>query len=238
MQDGKRTALLLTGNLRTWDLCKESFIKTFDNVDIFICVSNIQYDYPPFIKENFTGFDEYNLLVEDIENSFADLNLKKLIIQDKEDEVSYIQNEIKNFNMDVSGINVFATFANIYKIKKGLTLIEEYENENGFKYNSIIKTRFDAIYNPISLNPSNETILIDSGNCFPNDHFLMSNRDSMFKLIHFMHDEFYNPKYENSHFQPPHGLLLNGLREISLNIEKYPIINCILRKDYGPQRYQ
>lgn len=238
MQDGKRTALLLTGNLRTWESCKESFNKTFDNVDIFICVSNIQYDYPPYIQENFTGADEYNLLRTDIENAFVNLNLKKLIIQDKQEEVSFIQKEVAKFKMDVSGINVFATFANIFKIKKGLSLIEEYENENGFKYDSVIKTRFDAIYNPISLVPSNETILLDSGNCFPNDHFLMTNRNSMFKLIHFMHDEFYAPKYENSHIQPPHGLLLNGLREINLNIEKYPIINCILRKDYGPQRYQ
>ena len=237
MQDGNRIAVLLTGNLRTWEMCKESFIKTFNNIDIFICVSNIKYDYPPFIQENFTGFDDCVLTETDIKKSFDGLNLKKLIIQDKEEEVSHITQEKDNFKMDISGINVFGTFANIYKIKKALSLLEEYENENEFKYNTIIKTRFDAIYNPISLRPSNESILIDSGNCFPNDHFLMANRDSMANLIHFMHEEFYTPKYDTSHFQPPHGLLLNAIRNIQLNVEKQPIINCILRKDYGPQKY-
>jgi hypothetical protein len=238
MQDDKRIALLLTGNLRTWDLCKESFIKTFsNNIDIFICVSNLKYDYAPYIQENYTGADEYNLSETDIKNSFDGLNLKKLIIQNKEEEVSYISNEQHKFKMDVSGINVFGTFGNVYKIKKALSLVEEYENEHGFKYDTIIKTRFDAIYNQINLNLSNETILIDQGNCFPNDHFLMANRNSMANLINFMHDEFYEPKHQTSHFQPPHGLLHNAIYESALKVESRSLINYILRKDYGPQRY-
>ena len=95
-----RKAIILTGNLRTWELCKDSFIKTFDeNIDIFICVSNIKYDYHTYIQENFTGPDDYILSETDIKESFNGLNLKKLIIVNKEEEVSFISNEKINFNI-------------------------------------------------------------------------------------------------------------------------------------------
>lgn len=233
-----KTAIILTGNLRTWELCKESFLKTFDeNIDIFICVSNVKYDYHPYIQENFTGSDDSLLSEADIIESFQGLNLKKVIIQNKEEEVSFISEEKKKFKMDISSLNIFSMFGSAYKMKKALSSLEDYENENDFKYDRIIKTRFDLIYNQVDLNHSNDSILLDSGNAFPNDVFLMSNRNSIVNIINFMYDEFYISKYNTSHLQAPHGLLLNAINDKNLNIETQPIINCVIRKDYGAQYY-
>jgi glycosyltransferase involved in cell wall biosynthesis len=239
IKEPKKTAILLTGNLRTWDLCKENFIKTFgETADIFICVSDIKYDYAPYIQETYTGYEDSYLTEEDILNSFTGLNIKKILIESKEEELAYIEKEVPKFKLDVSGdFNPPQKFGNVLKIKKGLSLIEEYENENSIKYDTIIKTRFDAVYNQVVLDINDNDILIDSGNCFPNDQFLMSSRDSMYDVINFMYDEFYNPVYSDSHTVPPHTLLLNGMNHNKLNIVKKPIINYIHRKDYGPQRF-
>lgn len=237
--NGKRTAVLLVGQLRTWDECKENFINTFgDSVDIFICVSNIKYNYAPWIKDNFTGHDDCDLTESDIMNSFDGLNLKKLIIQDIKEEAAYITDEQSKFKMDVnSGFDSFGTYGNIFKTKKVLSALEDYENENGFKYDVIIKTRFDIVYHEIDFSLNDTSILINSGNVFPDDCFLMTNRKSMFDLIHFMHDEFYEPKYNNSHVSPPHGLLFNAIQNNNLSIEPKRLINYVIRKNYGPQYY-
>ena len=239
IKEPKKTAILLTGNLRTWDLCKENFIKTFgETVDIFVCVSDIKYDYAPYIQETYTGYEDSYLTEEDILNSFAGLNIKKILIERKEEELLYIKNEVPKFKLDVSGeFNPPQKFGSILKVKKGLSLIKEYEKENDFKYDIIIKSRFDIIHEQAVLDVNENEILIDTGNVFPNDLFLMSNRDSMFDIFNFMYKEFYEPVYENSHLQPPHGLLHNAILHNNIKITQKPIIKYVQRKNHGPQYY-
>jgi hypothetical protein len=45
-----KTAIILVGNVRTWEECKENFITTFGgDVDIFVSTYNKQYAYHPCV---------------------------------------------------------------------------------------------------------------------------------------------------------------------------------------------
>lgn len=226
-----KTAIILTGNIRTWAHTKENFKQTFSNLnaDIFISTYNLQFGYHPWIKNYIGDFSDNILSDAEIFELFSDINVKQINISD----INYI-NKIPNTVHDTFK-NLDNCFWQYIKLLEGINLMKSVEI--GFKYDRIIKTRFDLIYNSIEFKPLNNTIIIDSGNVFPNDCIFMTNRNSFVDICNFMVDEMYNPQYKNSHLNPPHGLLHNAIKHVGLTIDKQKIMNAVIRKNGTLQYY-
>lgn len=228
-----KTAIILVGNIRTWDICKENFIKTFNhlNPDIFVSTYKLQYGYHPHIQ-GVIGNSEDNLLnFYDIVNKFNELNVKCVYVGE--------------YNKKTS-VNVHPQFAHLssncfeqYKtFNRGIEYMIDYEKFNNFEYDVIIKTRCDICYNKIDLDCLNDnTIIIDNHNIFPNDCIFISTRDIMIDISNFMINEFFSPLYTDSHLNPPHGLLHNAIKNKNLDINLQDIMKCVVRKNNIIQHY-
>jgi hypothetical protein len=143
-----RIAVCLCGQSRTWNYCKENIKNFYDNsfadsnnieVDYFIHTWDINtWRYPNQHHHHFHDepFTEY----EDLCNFF---NPKKFEIENHE---SFIEKR------NVLYPNVqYITWESLYhSIKKCILLKRNYELENNFEYDIVIKARFDCFYNPKS----------------------------------------------------------------------------------------
>jgi len=153
-----KSALIITGNLRTFEHCIQSYellMEKFD-CDVFICMSNIQYDIHPYQKHVLNFYND-NILTLDIINNILKIskklsqNIKKIILLDKNEEDNIImENFLHKFDRkkDWFGVDIFNQY---YKIKLCVDYIKEYELINNIKYNYIIKSRFDLNININSL---------------------------------------------------------------------------------------
>lgn len=234
-----RTAIILTGNLRTWEHCKDSFKEMFDDsYDVFITTYDKVYNYPPFIKEWSAYEDDVVVDVQDVHNMFDGINVKKVIVENdalvkvicKEEEKKF--NQEANWQGDVHELRQY--YPQFRKIKNILNYINSYEEDNGFKYDRIIKTRFDVLYVKQELDIEPKQVLVDEGNLFPNDWFFLAERDIFENIINDMVGEFYDAKFMQEGglpVAPPHGLLLNAIRRSGAEtIARKRILSCVLRK--------
>ena len=75
-----KIAIMLVGNYRTWNLCKESFIKTFGGIDTFIGSYDLRYGYHP----NGWGVTDLNdeiITDKDWVNALSGVNVKMANIE-------------------------------------------------------------------------------------------------------------------------------------------------------------
>lgn len=225
-----KTAIILSGNVRTWDECKSSFEKTFNhlNADIFVSTYNLQYDHHPFIKGRIGDHDDVILTNEDIMKKFDGFNVKKFCIESPID----ITEEKKRIHPKMYDLDV--SYKQYRKFNVGIKLMQEFETQS--KYDCVVKTRCDMIYESFHLGDVTNSIFIDSGNLFPNDCIFITNRDSIVKISEFMLNEFFNFKYSDSNINPPHGLLLNAIKETRLDIVVQKMMHCVVRKG-GKREY-
>ncbi len=147
-----RTALLITGNIRTFELCIPSFeqiCQQFDP-DIFIVVSNKQYDLHPYIKESTDFYHDQTLSLEQIQlklniSPLVSSKIKNIVLVDKNEEDETMMNTYLSLfdkRKSWTGLDIFKQF---YKFKLGLDTIEAFELQQGYSYNYLIKTRFDLM---------------------------------------------------------------------------------------------
>lgn len=225
-----RIALILSGNIRTWDKCKNSYIGLLEKYkpDVYISTYDKRYDYHPYIKSTLKEYKDYTLSQIDIENHFKDIEVINMEIE-KTTDIDYLVNkEMLLFHSDMRHIN--SCFKQFRKIQNCINNIIKYENENNFKYDYIIKMRFDTIINNIDILPSNDnSIVINDYGILPNDWTITSNRNNFIKIIKSMIDEFYIMKYSNSGDSPPHQLLENVSIMNNLIFEKRNICKKIIR---------
>lgn len=124
-------AILLCGHVRSWD--KEAFLRTFQDVDVFVHTYNNVLGYHPFI-ENQTGVINNNqkLNNKELEN-YIGLKTKGFVVEDQEDII-----------IDDTNYPIHAdTYAQYRKFKLCDELRTGYEGLNNMKYDLVIKTRFD-----------------------------------------------------------------------------------------------
>lgn len=224
-----KVAVLVIGNFRTWEQCKENFKKTFSFLkpDYFMSTYDLQYNYHPYIK-GFTQFNEdYVLNKKNILNSFDEFKPKDVSIEKWDIVSSFINEENKKFHESMK--NIDSCYSQYRKLKLSLQMIKNHEERENFKYDYIIKTRFDIIHKSFFPVSDDKEILIDSGNVFPNDCFFMANRDSVFEMSDFMYNEFYKATKEDSGKNPPHGLLLNAINNSNLKIRSEKIMDHVIR---------
>jgi hypothetical protein len=134
-----KIALLISGNLRNWELCKESFNKFMNNIqcDLFIAVYNKKYSLHPYNLIQ-TPVVESEVTPELINYYFP--TAKSVLIVDQKEQMKSL--ETIKFDPEIKwpfpgGYDIFSQYT---LFQKGLDLIEE------SKYDIIIKTRFDNLY--------------------------------------------------------------------------------------------
>jgi hypothetical protein len=221
-----KTAILLVGNIRTWDYCKPNFIDTFNkyNPDIFLVIDNYRYGHHPAIQSRIGDNADEHIDESYVEKMFADLNLKNYAITARVSQ--NIQKICPNF------LNMESTFSQVEKFKLCAGMLVQ-------DYDCVIKTRCDLLYHSLDVDNLNlnESILVDSGNVFPNDCIVVTNKTNMINISNFMYQEMFTQKHPESHLNPPHGLLKTAADHHSLKIETRKIMDCAVRKGNKKEYY-
>lgn len=224
-----KTAIILSGNIRTWDICKSDFIEKFKhlNADLYIDTYRLRYDYHPVIKDRINDSDDVFFnelgdiykLFDDIENTKI-FNIEDNFFIDLEQYRKIFDSKFKHLN-----INCFGAFRKLYNLLNQEILK---------KYDLIIKTRMDLTYHDITDidfdNIENKKLIIDDSNVYPNDCFLAGSYETMYAISKFMYDEFFNPKFENSAENVPHNLLFNAALQNNIELRSHKIMKSVIRK--------
>jgi hypothetical protein len=228
-----KTAIIISGNIRTWELCKTNFIDTFSELDpdIFVSTYNQQYGYHQAVQDKIGDHEDGILTDSQIIDGFDGVKLCGILIEDYDSISSVLCNEFSILDKNFKDLtNVYPQYR---KMEQGIELMCDYETSEIFRYDMVIRTRFDLIYNSIDFKIPQNSILIDSGNVFPNDCFFMTDRDSAINISKFMVDECYNPIYPDSHLHSPHRLFMNSIKHYGKNIITKRIMKHVWRKgDY------
>ena len=122
-----KIAILLPGHLRTFSKCKQNFMDNVLNGDHQFDIFVATYYNIDCRGGNVLTMDEINELLKD-------LNVKKLVITN--DDKLKITDESQGDHSPQYRI-----------IKRVNNLKSQYEQENNFKYDLVVKTRFDLIVN-------------------------------------------------------------------------------------------
>jgi len=226
-----KIAILLSGNVRTWDQTKDSFINVFGNTaDIFLATYNRRYNYHPYIQGKFGYQDDEILDNQRIFELFSGLNLKKVLIDDNSENYK-VPDAVDPRHKDHE-----STYYQYLKFRQAVEMMIQQEKEQGWQYDIVVKSRCDLVYVDYPVNFDPNVVTIDSANTFPNDWIFLSKRDNIVNMSEFIMQEFYNPKFEDSHETPPHRLLLNSMKNFNLPINQEKIVQYVLRrgdkKDY------
>jgi hypothetical protein len=112
-----------------------------------------------------------------------------------------------NFNIykdvDYETINPVSPYSMFYSIKVANDLKIFYEKKNNFKYDVVIRCRFDILIDKFDINLSDTDlsyIYTDTvGNGFPNDQFAISSSENMdyYCSLYDKIDEYYNEGFRN-----------------------------------------
>lgn len=227
-----RTAVILIGNVRTWDVCKQNFLETFGPLspDIYVITYNKRYNYHPHIQNVIGDWEDYAMTNDEVVDMFRDINPRMVAVDSKYDIVAPddVADKFKSHP---------STCYQFIKMYQALSYACEQERINNFKYDTIIKTRCDIIYNPIDLTNVKDHVIVDSGNVFPNDCVIAASRDNMIRVVNFGIEEIHNPIYQESDQQPPHGLLHCAIKHSELPIETQKIMRHVVRKGNKLQEY-
>jgi len=232
-----KVAIHIIGNIRTWDTCQHEFKKALGgiNADLFVSTYDVKYGYHPYIQGRINdSTEEVYTEPEQIVELFKPYNLKSIAID------NFQEFSTKSFDFDDRFKHLHGNCFNpVYKLKQSLDMMTKYEEDNGFKYDVVIKTRSDIIYfDDIDLSFNKGQIVIDSGNVFPNDWIFVTDRDSAINISNFLVNEFFNPVYPDSEQEPPHRFYLNAMRHHNLDIQKRDIAKFLLRKNGEHQNFR
>ena len=225
-----RVAIILTGNIRTWDRCKKSHFDCFNhlNADIFVSTYDRKYEYHPYVQSQITNHKDVIIDTNDIIESLEGLNVIDVDIENAET----VDEEVTELEFDKQMLNIDSCYKQYRKIQRGIKLIEEYESLNNFEYDIIIKLRFDTVFNKVDIIPTNpRDVIINNNGVLPNDWVICSSRDNFININNFMMNEFFIPRYKNSAEAPPHQLFKNGIDSNGLNMVKKHICKRIVRVD-------
>lgn len=149
-----RIAICISGFIRTWKYTKNSFknyLCNNPNVDVFIHTYKQNYFECSSNKEN----EIYS--EEQIAKMFEDINVKTIIVEDRDDilKTLNLENDILNnsniikesSSSDSTNLNIaLRIYDQVRKIELCNNLKKDYENKNGFKYDIVVRTRFDILY--------------------------------------------------------------------------------------------
>lgn len=174
-----KIAILLCGHVRSWTKCKEYFKNTFDiDVDIFAHTYNTVLGYHDFIKGKYNIANNMATVSSDEIKNIIGIECKDICIEDQNELEARIAEDVSSYPIN---LDIYSQFR---KFKLCDEMRVKYEKEHEFKYDIVIKTRFDLEYS-IPLSKMIETfdplyINISSGpNIYPPDQFFMGTGNNM-----------------------------------------------------------
>lgn len=234
-----KTAIILNGNIRTWKDTKDSFKETFKHFDydLYVSTYDLQYQYHPHIQNVIQDSGDVLLTTAGIEALFADIPVKKLVIESAMEVSKLVGAQSTSFDYRMKDSDTsFAQYRKFHNAIDDMSQVEMHEN---FKYDIVIKTRCDLVYNAMvhELHVRDKLVTVDQGNVFPNDCIFIGTRNDIFNISQFMYYEFFNPVYDDSNKDSPHGLLKNACKYNECAIMSLPLIKHVLRKDGKIQHY-
>jgi len=157
-----KIAVLLFGQPRFWDITKELILEEFDlpghEVHFYAHFwKNIGYT-PAGEEENYDTEAMYTSLRQAPQFSF-NKSFKNIVIEDYTklyevcDHMSYFSTQLHNRPMVIGGKGkqdkwLVYKFGQHVSIRQGFKKIIQYEKQENFKYDIIIKTRTDIVYKP------------------------------------------------------------------------------------------
>lgn len=224
-----KTAVLLVGNIRTWEQCKDSFIQTFGaGVDVFVTTYNKRYAYHPYIQGQLNFYDDQILNREEIQVLFKEVNLAEIHIDDID---SYVDTSVKPFICDKFPKESYLSLSQYFKLNDGINMILEHEKAKGFKYDCIIKSRFDVTYNKFNIPVLDNVVYVDryGAGVFPCDWIFITTRNSAVSMNESIMSEIKDMKHESSLQDMPHKLFLNGIKDSSNELRTEHMISALVR---------
>jgi len=89
-------AIVLVGNIRTWNSCRNNFISVFGRYtpDVFIQTYDRQYAYHPYIQKTLNFYEDTTLDAETIQEMFSGIKVSGLSINSID---SYVDTKVKPF---------------------------------------------------------------------------------------------------------------------------------------------
>jgi hypothetical protein len=247
-----KLAFCLSGHVRNFSDCKESFVNHIVNQynpDIFVHTWD-EYGYgrngssTKPINEKTKLCIEKNKHLGLAENTeilrgtskidqelFSDLNVKEIIIENY-DEIEPDILRIAEKVVIKDDIDYPPNFISaMRKVKLCNELRKQYEKQNGFQYDVVIKARPDLVYQKVFIdeNPKQFFTTISQSYGFMSDIFYYSNSSIMDKFCTF-YDLFETYIEKGYHFNP-HRLMLKHLEDTKIPFCKDSRLNMdILRR--------
>ena len=138
-----KTAILLSGNIRNFQKCRDSFISQFKKFDpdIYVITYDKRYSLHPY-QQLMNPVQEEMIDLEKVQEILYPLQCKKIEIVNQSELILFIEMYFKpKFDPEIKwpypgGMDIFCQYL---LFQKGLKLIPK-------EYSLIIKTRFDIIY--------------------------------------------------------------------------------------------
>jgi hypothetical protein len=153
-----KVAICFSGLIRTWDIVKDNIKNCLDidNADIFAVTDSL----------------------------LKDISCERYIITPN--NISLYKNHLFYFSQNCKDIlNIENAVNMFYKIYKCNQLKKEYEDENNFKYDFVIRARCDVKYNEkLILKNDKNTLYVPFGNDYNglNDQFSFGDSETMDKV--------------------------------------------------------
>lgn len=226
-----KVAVVLNGNIRTLDACipsLKSFLCGLD-ADIFVSTYDLRYGYHPCVSQS-TGFISDEMLSEDqVREMLQPISPSAVVVNKHQPYFESKSLEIgRGFHR-----HEYGSLMQFFKMEDSLSLISQRELSLGFRYDALIKTRCDLTYlteAPVSM-ISEDTILIDSGNVFPNDCVLLGKRTPMERIIRRMASicRTTEDRNDNATKEIPHGMLSLAAQKENLNFIETDIMRGVIR---------
>lgn len=205
-----KIAVLFCGHLRTWNYCRDDFVKFMGDADydIFVHTYTSMKSYHPYIRDTYKVHDnELSKSVSDIESSFG-IKCERFVIEDDRDSTNEIREvEKKDLNcyqwdkyepyhdlqvLKGKGISI-RTYLQYRKIRLCNELRKEHERVNNIKYDYVIKLRpdldFKTITTPVDKilerinDKSDGVVWISPSGCQPSDRIYLCRAEDMDRLI-------------------------------------------------------
>ena len=229
-----KCALLINGNYRTFDRCKESILNEtkFLNPDIFLNPYDKRYCYHHCVQGSI-GFHGEETIQDE---HFQGINFANIRIDSYD---YYVQSFDRHILPNIHPKMVLengSSFLQITKWLEGINMITDYESANHMKYDIIILTRFDVMFNSlIHLDFSDIDKKVIMNKCsmgFANDQILISTKENLVKILRFMQKEFYDYTIPTSNDTIPHRVMKNSIDSCGIIHEEHSkLLKCILREN-------
>jgi hypothetical protein len=226
-----KIAVLISGNLRTWEKTKSTFSEFFSNhdIEIFVHTYNIKYRYHPAVQAQLPKFQDEHLSYDEAVNQFSS-------------KLAYINYNDISVVSDIDKSQFDAQMANlgenclhpIVNVLSSLEDIAKYEHDNDVLFDYVVRVRPDAVYRDgarLDLPVHKNVIYINNGLVYPNDWFLCATRSQFQQIYQNLYAEFERPSSEKSFLRPPHGIFETVFEALHLQVTQKPYVQGLLRAD-------